>query len=129
MAEYFNSAVLLAYQRARERTAVARAEQALARLGAPARSDRAHKVTTRRKAPISAEQRAAAFRAKRGPLGWLFAGSSPEKVIEDSTTLRKIAHIYKVRPRMRNSSARTTIHLPSGKAVKFNTRTGEVVRP
>jgi hypothetical protein len=93
--------------------------QARLKLGAPNR--------TRRKVRLSAEQRAAAYRAKRGPLGWLFAGSSPEDVVRDSTFLRKIHHIYKVRPYMRGVG-RTTIHLPSGKSVKFDTRRGEVIR-
>jgi hypothetical protein len=96
------------------------ARRARLKLGAPKR--------TRRKVRLSAEQRAAAYRAKRGPLAWLFAGSSPEDVIADSRTLKKIHHIYKVRPYMRGSG-RTTIHLPSGKSVKFNTRRGEVIRP
>jgi hypothetical protein len=126
MPEAFNPVVLLAYQRARERTAAARAERALARLGSPANQRSATaKVATRRKAPLSAEQRAAAFRAKRGPLGWIVAGSSPEDVIADSSFLRKIVNIYKVRPYMRYSG-RSTINLPSGKTVRFHPSTGKV---
>jgi len=94
--------------------------QARLKLGAPKR-------TRRKVRPITAEQRAAAYRAKRGPLAWLFAGSSPEDVIADSRTLKKIHGIYKARPRMRGGW--TTIHLPSGKTVKFDTRRGEVIRP
>jgi hypothetical protein len=68
MAETFNPTVLLARQRVRERVARAKAERALARLGAPAREDRAPRVKRRKMAPLSAEQRAAAYKAKRGPL-------------------------------------------------------------
>lgn len=51
----------------------------------------------------------------------------PEDVVRDSTFLKKIHHIYKVRPYMRGGW--TTIHLPSGQTVKFDTRRGEVIRP
>ena len=119
---YFDPDALLAdARRKRERTDEV-ARRVRLKLGAPKRT------AVRRKVPLSAEQRAAAYRIKRGPLGWLFAGSSPEDVIADTSFLKKIHHIYKVRPSMR-SSGRCTIHLPSGKSVKFNTRRGEVMRP
>jgi hypothetical protein len=92
-------------------------------------ADVRRKTATRRGVHLSAEQRAAAYRAKRGPLGWIFTGSSPEDVIADSRTLRKIMRIYKTRPRMRHSSGLTTISLPSGKKVRFHSDTGEVTRP
>lgn len=79
-------------------------------------------------APLTAEQRAAAYKATRGPLGWLWVGSSPEDVIADASFLKKIHYIYKSRPYMRHSG-RCTIHLPSGRTVKFNTRRGEVIKP
>ena len=64
----------------------------------------------RREVSLSAEQRAAALSAKSGPLGWIFTGSSPEDIVRDASTLKSIMRIYKARPRMRNQSARTTIH-------------------
>jgi hypothetical protein len=117
-----NPVVYLAYQRARMKAIQAQAEKKLGRSGETATR------RPRREIRLSAEQRAAAFRAKRGPLGWIFTGSSPEEVIEDSRFLRKVAHIFKVRPHMRHSG-RCNIHLPSGRTVRFNPRTGEVLRP
>ena len=112
-----NPQVYLAFQRARTKAIAARAEKKLGRRG---------ETATRRAIHLSAEQRAGALRAKSGPLGWIFTGSSLEDVVRDSTTLKKIMRIYKARPRMRHASARTTIHLPSGKTVRFHTASGEV---
>ena len=77
---------------------------------------------------LSAEQRAAAYRAKRGPLAWLFADASAEDVIEDAGFLKKIVAIHRMRPSLRGTG-RSIIHLPSGKTVKFNSRTGAVITP
>jgi hypothetical protein len=120
MTQYVDAEALLAdVRRKRERTGEV-ARRARFKLGV--------RTATRREVRLSAEQRAAAYRAKRGPLAWLFEGSSPEDVIADSRTLRKIMRIYRDRPRMRHSG-RCEIHLPSGKTVKFNARTGAVIRP
>jgi hypothetical protein len=128
MPETFNPTVLLTYQRTRERAAAARAERALARLGSSAREDRGPRAKRRKMAPLSAEQRAAAYRAKRGPLAWLFTGSSPEDVIADSSFLKKLVAIHRMRPELRRTG-RSIVHLRNGGTVKFNPRTGEVLRP
>ncbi len=116
-----NPQVYLAFQRARMRAIQARTEKKLGR------SVETATRRPRREIHLDAEQRAAAYKAKRGPLAWLFAGSSPEDVIADSRFLKKIHGIYKARPRMRGGW--TTINLPSGRSVKFDTRRGEVIKP
>ena len=45
----------------------------------------------------------------------------------DVRSLKKVAHIFRVRPHMRGS--RAIIQLSGRREVKFNTRTGEVIRP
>jgi hypothetical protein len=122
MPETFNPTVVLAYNRARARAASARAEKALARLGAPARE------TAMRREALTPAQRAAAIKAKEGPLGWVFEGASLEDVIADSRFLKKVVNIYKARPRMRGGHS-TTLHLRNGRTVKLNTSTGELIRP
>ena len=119
-----NPVVYLAYQRARMKAIQARAEKKLGQLGGETATR-----SPRRSIHLTPEQRSAALKAKRGPLAWIFDGSSLEDVVRDSTTLKKVMRIYKARPRLRNSSARTTIHLPSGKTVRFHSDTGEVTRP
>lgn len=115
-----NPQVYLAYQRARMKAIQAHAEKKLGRSGETATR------RPRREVSLSAEQRAAALKAKSGPLGWIFTGSSPEDIVRDSSTLKSIMRIYKARPRMRNQSARTTIQLSNGRSVRFHPQTGKV---
>ena len=110
-------AAYIAYQRAKARAIKARAEKRLGQRG---------ETASRRAIHLSAEQRAAALKAKSGPLGWIFTGSSLEDVVRDSTTLKKVMRIYKARPRMRHQSAHTTINLANGKSVRFHPVSGEV---
>jgi hypothetical protein len=121
MPEYVDAEELLGDARRKQRRAEEVARRAHAKLGV--------RRATRREVSLSAEQRAAVDRARQGPLGWLFEGSSDADVVRDSTSLKKIMRIYRARPRMRNASARTTIHLPSGKSVRFHSASGEVTRP
>jgi hypothetical protein len=119
MTQYIDASELLADVRRKRERVDEIARRARAKLGV--------RTTTRREIRLNAEQRAGAYRAMKGPLGWLFAGSSPEDVVRDSTTLKKIMRIHRDHPRMRHSG-RCIIHLPSGKEVKFHPRTGEVTR-
>jgi hypothetical protein len=114
-------AAYFAYQRARAKAIQARAKKKLGQLGGETATR-----SPRRPIHLTPEQRSAALKAKSGPLGWIFTGSSLEDVVRDSTTLKKIMRIYRARPRMRHASARTTITLPSGKTVRFHADTGEV---
>jgi hypothetical protein len=123
----FDPEALLADARRRHQAALERVNRNCARKGVQTASFGARRRATRR-VVLTPEQRSAALKAKRGPLGWIFTGSSPEDVIRDSTTLKKIMRIYRDRPRMRQSSGRCIIHLPSGKEVRFHPRTGEVTR-
>jgi hypothetical protein len=116
----FDPAELLADARRKQRRAEEVVSRARAKLGV--------QTATRREGALDATQRAAADRAMSGPLGWLFVGSSPEDVLADSRTLKKILAIFRRRPDLRGTQ-RSIIQLRNGRTVKFNPRTGEVIRP
>jgi hypothetical protein len=112
-------AAYFAYQRARAKAIQARAEKKLGRGGV--------ENATRRPLHLDATQRGAVERARRGPLGWLFAGSSAEDVVRDSSMLRKLVAIHRARPYLRRGGGKgSAVHLPSGKTVRFHGATGKV---
>jgi hypothetical protein len=121
MTEYVDAAALLEDCRRKQKRADEVARRARAKLGVQ---------TATRREVLTPERRAAAFKAKRGPLGWIWADvPSPEDVLADCRTLRKIAHVFRVTPRLRRSSWRCIIHLRNGRTVKFDPATGDVLRP
>ena len=79
---------------------------------------RAKEAVSRARAKLGVQTatRSEAYVDKSSPLAWLFADSSPEDVIKDSRTLKKILHIFKTHPRLRRSSGRSIIQLSNGRS-------------
>jgi hypothetical protein len=119
MPETFNPTVFLALQRVRAKTASARAEAALARLGGGKSSS--GQTAARRSGELF-------YSDNRGPFGWLYAdGEDPDLVVRDSAFIKQMFKIWKRRPRI--AQGRSTIHLSSGREFVFDHKSGRVLRP